>query len=120
MANKRQLKKQIHYVCGDLAAEIIIAGHMVKSIDRQVVTNIVNQIAALQVKSLANCSFSFDKTKADFADGKAYHTARAKYNKAAFRHLKEEFNNAVTEIVKAMNTALPAEQKEANKKVAGK
>ena len=41
MANKRDLKKQIRYICGDLAAECLIAGEYVDGIDRKSMRAIV-------------------------------------------------------------------------------
>ena len=40
MANKRELKKEIKYVCGDLAAECLLAKNFVKGVDAKAMTEI--------------------------------------------------------------------------------
>jgi len=116
MANKRNLKKQVRYICGDLATECLIAAEYVKDIDKEKMRDIVARIAVLQENALKNISFSFDKVPSDFTSLKDYNTARAKYFRQAFHAYHSKFNSRVMEIVKEMNAALPAEAKEANKK----
>jgi DNA relaxase NicK len=118
MANKRTLKKQIHYACGDLAAENIMARHLLPGVNNDAVNLIINDIAELQVNSLARVSFFFDKTKKNFDNEHEYRKARKNYFKKAYNKLAEDFNNNVAEIVKAMNASLSKEAKEANKEAA--
>lgn len=116
MANKRDLKKQIKYICGDLAGECIMARNFVHGIDADKMNEIVFKIAALQESTLVRVTFGYDKVVADFDSAHAYKIARTKYFTAAYRTLANDFNVSVKEIVKEMNAQLPAEQKEANKK----
>ncbi len=116
MANKRDLKKQVRYICGDLAAECLIAGEYVDGVDRNAMRAIVGKIAALQQNALEHCSFSFDKVPSDFDSRKEYRSARKDYFKKAFGTLREKFNARVLEIVKEMNAAVPREVKGANRK----
>lgn len=115
MANKRNLKKQIRYACGDLAGEIILAGQMVAGMEKEKVSEIINDIASLQVESLRHVSFSFDRSASDFGNKAQYRHARSKYNKEAFRRLHDDFRSRIEDIVKSMNAALPQAQKDANK-----
>ena len=108
MANKRLLKKNIRTVCGDLAAEIIYAAHTVPGFSAEKVRKIVNDIARLQVVALERASFTFDKTARDFGSIKEYNKVRNKYNKKAYEQLRDDFNNAVRIIVKAMNDIRPS------------
>lgn len=112
MANKRQLKKRIHAVCGELASEIMIAAHFFDSVDYNQACQIVGQIAALQTDSLAKVSFSFDKAVKDFDNKAAYNRARAQYEAKAFAKLNAEFSEKVLEIVKAMNAIVPPKVRE--------
>ena len=107
MSNKRILKKRVRQACGDLAAEILIARHTVPGIDKAAVTKIISDIASLQCDTLANCSFSFDRTPADFETRQAYRKARAEYNHKAYEKIRNDFRDRVVEIVKEMNAALP-------------
>ena len=116
MSSKRSLKKLVRYMCGDMAAECIIAKTVIPGVDATVMGNIVVKIAALQDATLRMISFSYDKVMADFDTPAAYRAAKSAYMRTAFRSLKGEFNKKVDEIVKDMNAALPESQKELNKK----
>lgn len=115
MANKRDLKKQVRYICGDLASECMLAADYVKGVDRTTMQKIVSEIARLQTATLANMSFAFDKVPSDFDNGATYTKERLAYNRKAFNALRAKFNSRVQEIVKDMNAALPQAVKDANK-----
>ncbi len=107
MTNKRQLKKYVKYVCGDLAAEIIIARHIFDGYDNKAVEKLVLDIAQLQETTLANISFAFDKAKHDFASAAEYRKALTTYRHTAYKKLLDEFHNGVEAIVKEMNAITP-------------
>ncbi len=115
MTNKRQLKKNIRYVCGDIAAELLVARAMYPEFDDVRVNKIINDIADLQETSVQRVTFSFDKMPRDFENMGAYNKARSEYNRKAYKKLAEDFRKGVEAIVKEMNEALPASAKEANK-----
>lgn len=116
MANKRILKKQIKYACGDLAAECIIAINFVDGIDVNKMQDVVFEIAELQTNTLKRVSFIYDKIISDYESKHDYAIARSKYFKQAYTTLRKDFDQKVREIVKSMNTLLPQAQKEANKR----
>lgn len=107
MANKRQLKKHIRYVCGDMAAEILCARAAFDGFDNDAVAQIIGKIANLQVQTLDKVSFSFDKARNNFADEHEYNKAHKAYYRAAFAKLNKEFVDGVKDIVKDMNAAMP-------------
>lgn len=107
MASKRKLKKQIHYACGDMAAETILASHFIEGFDRKIAEGLVSQIAQLQIETLSRCSFNFDHSPRDFENRAEYNRARRAYFKAAFKQLRNDFTARAQEIVHAMNQALP-------------
>ncbi|MDE5594801.1 MAG: hypothetical protein K2I89_04420 [Muribaculaceae bacterium] len=115
MASIRKTKKSIRYVCGDIAAELLIASHAIKDFNRNETVNIINDIASLQCDALAKCSFDFDKAKSDFENGKLYRSARRKYASAAFHKLNDEIGKRMQEIVDKMNAAMPQHIKDAAK-----
>ena len=117
MATLRDLKKEIRYVCGDLAAECLIARSFIKGADKKKLNDLVIKIANLQSTALANTDFSFDKQPADFDTTHAYRKARHSYFKAAFKSLREKFYNHANDIVHEMNSALPAPAREAKKEM---
>lgn len=116
MANIRDLKKEVRYVCGDLAAECLMARTFVKGIDRNRMEEIVGEIASLQENALNRMAFSFDKTPSDFTSISEYRKARRAYFKTAYKSFREKFDGHVNDIVREMNAALPQEVKDANKK----
>ena len=120
MANKRIVKKNIHKLCGALAAELLSAASCIEGFDHSKVSETVGRIAQLQVNSLAHCSFAFDKTPSDFADARAYHAARRSYNRAAFARLQADIDAETASILKEMNAMLPQAAREAVKAAAKK
>lgn len=111
--NKRTFKKKVRQACGDLAAEILIARHIVAGIDIEAVTKIITDIADLQCETLSNATFSFDKTVHEFDGTAAFRKARRQYYHTAFNKLSDDFRNRVVAIVKDMNAAVPAEARKA-------
>lgn len=103
-------------ICGSLAGECVIAKITVPGMDAEAVNKIIYEIAELQERALKRVSFDFPQSPKAFASRQAYRKAREEYFASGYRKLKEEFNAHIEAIVKAMNAALPAEQKEANKK----
>ena len=57
MANLRDLKKEVKYVCGDLAAECMIAESFIKGVDREKMNGLVVRIADLQSTALSGVNF---------------------------------------------------------------
>lgn len=118
MANKRQLKKQIRYTCGDMAAELLCARACYDGFDDAKVSEIVGKIATLQVELLKNASFGFDKNQKSFENAAAYNKARKAYFHNAYGNLRAELTEGVENIVKEMNAAMPQAVKDANKQKA--
>ena len=109
MANKRSLKKEIRYICGDIAVESMLASDMVKDIDPRKLGEII------QINALKNASFAFDKTPSDFENRKAYNAARHAYFKKAYASFHTDFNKELQSIVKSMNALFPHAKPEAAK-----
>lgn len=115
MANKRDLKKQIRYMCGDIATECLIAADYVEGIDKNEMRKIVAEIAVLQENALSNTKFCFDKVPSDFSSLHEYNKAKNVYFKKAFASFREKFNSRIQDIVNKMNAALPQAAKDLNK-----
>lgn len=110
MANKRNLKKSIKYICGDLASECVFAIELIPNIDKAKLEEVINEVAKLQFSTIEHLTFSFDKSPKDFSDAKAYKKAKAEYFKKAFGSIEKEFSEKVEAIVKSMNSALPSKK----------
>lgn len=111
MANKRNLKKQVKYLCGDIASECILAIELAPNIDKEKMEDAIQQIAKLQFSTIGHISFSFDKSPRDFSSAKEYRRARKDYFKKAYSSIVNEFNTKIDDIVKMMNSALPSGKK---------
>jgi len=107
MANKRNLKKQIRYICGDIAGECLMAKILVPGVDKDAMTDVIVNTAELQTTALCRTNVSFDRTPRDFGNMGEYRAARKKYYRQAFNRLSESFNNQVLDVVKKMNAAVP-------------
>lgn len=107
MANKRTLKKQIRYICGDIAGESLLAKMLIPGVDKDAITDVIVKAAELQTTALCRTNISFDKAPKDFENKAEYRAARKKYYRQAFGKLSETFNNQVLAVVKEMNAAMP-------------
>lgn len=121
MASKRDLKKGIKYVIGDIAGECIFAEYAFENIDSNKTSEIIVKLAELQDEALRKTTVCFDKTPKTF-DGtvKDYRKAKCEYYKKCYNTLMDQFNAEIKEIVKDMNALMPSAQKEANKKALAK
>lgn len=107
MANKRNLKKQIHFICGDIAGEALMAKILVPGVNKDGMTDVILKTAELQTTALCRSNIAFDKAPKDFENKAEYRVARSKYFNQAYKKLSESFNNQVLAIVKNMNAAMP-------------
>lgn len=113
--SKRDLKKQIYYTCGDVAAECLLARYCVEGIDPDAMNKVIFQIADLQSKTIEHCSVSFDHVPSDFDNMHSYRKALKAFRRKAYTKLLDEFHNELQGIVKEMNALLPQAQKDINK-----
>ena len=121
MANKRDLKKYIKYVCGDIAGECIFANLYFEGVDHDKLAESIVKAATLQTTMIDKVSVTFDKTPKSFEGNNfEYRKARTAYFKTCYKALKDEMATAVDDIVAEMNAALSEEQKKANKEALSK
>lgn len=107
MANKRNLKKQIRYICGDIAGECLLAKTLIPGVDNDAMTDVIVKTADLQATALRRTNISFDKSPRDFDNISEYRAAKSKYYRQAYHKLSEGFNNQILSVVKEMNAAMP-------------
>lgn len=103
MTSKKNLKKQVKYLCGDIVGELLLIGEIcpVEKVDE--VSQLVVDTAVLQQETIGRCTFGFDKTVREFGSAAAYRKAKSQYERAAFAKLREDFNGRLGEIVKRLN-----------------
>lgn len=103
MQSKRDLKKQIRYICGDLVGECLIIAEICPEEKLGEVNQLIVDLAVLQETTISHCNFSYDKTPKDFASVAEYKKAKSKYFHDAFRTLHKQFNLALNDAVHRMN-----------------
>lgn len=104
MQSKRDLKKQIRYICGDLVGECLIIAEVCPEEKLPEVNRLIIDLAILQEETIAKINFNFDKTPKSFATAQEYNKARSAYYREAFRTLHKQFNIALADAVHRMNT----------------
>lgn len=112
MANKRKFKKAVKAACGNIAGECLIARNLIPGIDGEKMEQAVVAVADLQYVTLANASFSFDRSRRSYADGHTYKVDRDKYFRKGFNKLVADFNKGIEDVIAMMNSALPAKKVE--------
>lgn len=103
MQSKRDLKKQIHYICGDLVGECLIIGEVCPEDKLDELNQLIVDIAILQESTVSRMNFSFDKTEKNFSTPREFKLARNAFYHRAFSSLHKEFNDALSKIVHRMN-----------------
>lgn len=103
MQSKRDLKKQIRYICGDLVGECLIIAEICPEEKLGEVNQLIVDIAVLQESTIAKTNFSYDKSPKDFDSAHAYKQAKSAYYREAFRTLHKQFNIALADAVHRMN-----------------
>lgn len=107
MANKRSLKKQIHYICGDVASEALLSKYLIENADGEALDKVMIKAADLKETALKRVNISYDKTVKDFDNAAQYRHARRKYFHTAYAKLIEGFSQELVAIVKDLNAAMP-------------
>lgn len=103
MQSKRDLKKQIRYICGDLVGECLLIGEVCPPDKQEALDRLIIDLAVLQESTIAKTNFCFDRSARDFDSPAAYRHARSRYFRAAFSQLHRRFNDSVRECVHRMN-----------------
>lgn len=103
MQSKRDFKKQVRYICGDIVGELMIVSEICPEEKLDEVSQLIVDVAVIQEDTLANTNFSYDKRQADFDSKAAYRKARSVYFRQAFTTLHKQFNERLSEVVHKMN-----------------
>ncbi|MBD5380172.1 MAG: hypothetical protein HDR74_09915 [Bacteroides sp.] len=108
--NRRTLKKNIRYICGDVVSQCLFATHCLPGAKQDEFNDVILKTARLQTTSLRRTSVTFDKAPKDFETKAKYNKARREYYSKAFKSLETDFNKQLQEIVGEMNKALPVKK----------
>lgn len=111
MANKRNTKRNIHYACGEIAAECIFAQETFAQDNIQKWDDIIIRLALLQQDAIKRISVDFDKLPKDFENRRLYNKSRRSYFKAMNNALKDFMHNEMEKIIADMNALVPKAKK---------
>lgn len=103
MQSKRDFKKQIRYICGDLVGECLLLGEVCPDEKLDEVSQLIVELAVLQESTISKASIAFDKAVKEFPSRKEYNKARNAYFRTAFTALNKQFNEALQDCVHRMN-----------------
>lgn len=103
MQSKRDLKKQIRYICSEVVAECLLLGEVCPDDQLDEVNRLIVDIAILQEDTIAKMSIDFDKAAKEFPSRKDYNKARNAYYRKAFTTLTKQFNEVLSDCVHRMN-----------------
>ena len=116
MANKRNFKKMVRCVCGEIAGQCIYTQNFIDGIDGDKMDDIICDVAMLQVRTIDRVSVSFDRNMKSFSgNAREYRKAREIYFKKCYEGIKKEFMASLNEVVSRMNALIPQEVRDANK-----
>ncbi len=90
MANKRDLKKVINYVAGELLSECLCNKYLIPGVDVEKVDTLMGRIIAIQDEYLCRVNACGDK--------------EPKAVKAYYRKLREDFDKAIDEVLNELNS----------------
>lgn len=103
MQSKRDLKKQIRYICGDLVGECLLIAEICPEEKLGEVNQLIVDLAVLQETTISHANFSFDKSRKEFATSDEYKKAKHKYYHEAYTTLHKQFNTALADAVHRLN-----------------
>lgn len=103
MQSKRDLKKQIRYICGDLVGECLLIGEVCPEEKLEDLNKLIVEIAVLQETTISHTNFSFDKSAKDFPSAHEYQKAKSAYYRQAYATLHKQFNATLSDCVHRMN-----------------
>ncbi len=89
MANKRDLKKEINYVTGELLSECLCNKFLIPGVDAEKVDALMGKIIGIQDEFLCRVGANGDKN--------------AKAVKAYYRKLREDFDKLIDEVLEDLN-----------------
>lgn len=103
MQSKRDLKKQIRYICGDIVGECLLISEICPEDKVEEINQLIVDLAILQETTIAHINFSFDKSVKDFPSAHEYNKAKSAYYRKAFTTLHKQFNASLADCVHRMN-----------------
>lgn len=118
MANKREFKKYVEALGASVCEEMMVAYYNVDGIDTEKVGKAIQTVLGAVGLAKINSNVHFDRGHKAFEDRSAYGKARSEFFRQLFNKISMEFSGAIDEALKLFNSAIPAQVREANKKMA--
>lgn len=113
MANKREFKKSVEALTSALVDEMMVSYYNVKEADRDKISEAIAKVIEAMGKSKKTAATAFDKGVKDFENLAAYNKAKAKFTKDQYEKAIADYNEALSEALKAYNEGMPKNEKQA-------
>lgn len=114
--NKRSFKKNVEAVGALICDDMLVSYYNVEGINKDGVGEAVGKVLKAVGEARANSNVFFDRGRRAFSDPKEYSRAKRGFFRALFKKINSDFENEISEALKAFNGAVPRNVKEANKK----
>lgn len=115
MANKREFKKFVEAVGGNVVSEMMTSYYNDKDADKEKIEHAIGRVLGATGAAKSNANVYFDRGVKSYADSREYTKAKAAFFKALFKKISGDFNREVNDAVKEFNAALPEDVKKSNK-----
>ena len=107
MANKREFKKSVDALSAALVDEMMASYYNVKDADREKISQAIAKIVGAMGKARKDTGKLFGKGVKEFESLAAYNKAKARHNKDKYNAAIADYNQALSEALKAYNEGMP-------------
>lgn len=115
--NKRTFKKKVEALGALICDEILVSYYNVDGINKDEAGEACAKVLKAVGEARANSNVFFDRGRRGFANDKEYSQAKKAFFKALFGKINNDFDKEIAEGLKMFNGSIPAEVREANKKL---
>lgn len=115
MANKREFKKALDFMGGELCENMMLTYVNEEKSDKKKISEAIGKILAATDSARKNANIFFDRGPKGYADRKAYSKEKRNFFKTLFDKIVTDYNEAISESLKIFNSALPESVKEEQK-----
>ena len=115
--NKRTFKKKVEALGALICDEILVSYYNVDGINKDEAGEACAKVLKAVGEARANSNVFFDRGRRGFENDKEYSQAKKAFFKALFGKINNDFDKEIAEGLKMFNGSIPAEVREANKKL---
>lgn len=118
MANKREFKKNVEALGGELCENMMVTWYNVEGADKKAISNAIGKVLGGVEAARSHSNVFFDKGAKAFSNRHEYSKAKKAFFRQLFNKIIADYNQVINDALKEYNGALPQEVKDANKAIA--